>query len=135
MIAVLDASVAIALVVEEAGSEAAAAAIADCEVVVPDLFWAEVAGALDRRVRARRIEPSDAASALAALRALILRSQPMAPLASPATALAQDLDNSVHDCIYLAAALAEDAQLLTADRELHAAAVAAGYGPSVRLVG
>lgn len=48
--------------------------------------------------------------------------------------LALDLGHSVYDCLYLAAAIAHEAPLLTADRALYAKALDAGYGASVRLV-
>jgi predicted nucleic acid-binding protein len=49
--------------------------------------------------------------------------------------LSLGLRHPVYDCVYLAAAMAHGAPLLTADRALHAAAVAGGYGDAVRLVG
>lgn len=132
---VLDASVAIALVVEEAGSEAATAAVAGYEPLVPDTFWGEVSSALMRKVRLGAVRREDSLAAFALLRRLVERTVPTEPLGAFAMTLALDLDHPVYDCLYLAAAIAHGTPLLTADRALHASALDAGYGASVRLVG
>ena len=44
---------------------------------------------------------------------------PVIPLVRRATRLAVRLDHSVYDCIYLALAMEEGCQLVTADRPLH----------------
>jgi predicted nucleic acid-binding protein len=132
--AILDASVAVALVTDETGSEAAASSVAGYDFLVPDTFWGEVSNALVRKVRLGMLARSDALDAYAALRRLVERTLPTQGLGPVAIALSLDLPHKLYDCFYLAAAIAHGAPLLTADRALHAAAVEAGYGPAVRLV-
>ncbi len=131
----LDASVAVALVVDEAGSQAAADATLGFDPLVPDTFWGEVASALAGKVRQRLRNHDEAFAAFALLRRLVEYSVSTEPLGPFAMALSLDLDHPVYDCLYLAAAIAHEAPLLTADRALYAKAVDAGYGDHVRLVG
>ena len=135
MIATLDASVAVALVVDEPGSRAAADATAGRELLVPSAFWVEVSNGLVRKVRMGEASREDAADGFNLLRRLVERTVPTEPLGPVAIALALDLDHTVYDCFYLAAAIAHGAPLLTADRALHAAATEAGYGAAIVLVG
>lgn len=132
---VLDASVAVALVVDEAGSQAAIDATIGCDPLVPDTFWGELANALARKVRQRLRTRDEAFAAFALVRRLVEYTLPTEPLGPFAMALSLDLDHPVYDCLYLAAAVAHEAPLLTADRALYAKAVDAGYGAHVRLVG
>jgi predicted nucleic acid-binding protein len=135
VIAVLDASVAVALVIDEAGSPTARAAVAGCESLVPAAFWVEAANALLRKVRAGETCREGALTAYGLLQRLVVRTVPTQRLGHLAMQLSLDLDHSVYDCFYLAAAISHGAILLTADRALHAAATDGGYGPAVRLVG
>jgi len=132
---VLDASVAVALVVDEAGSQAAADAAIGCDPLVPDTFWGEVATALARKVRQRLRNRDEAFAAFALVQRLVEYTVSSEPLGPFAMALSLDLDHPVYDCLYLAAAVAHEAPLLTADRALYAKAVAGGYGEHVHLVG
>lgn len=131
---VVDASVAVALVVDEPGSGAAAEAAFDHDAIVPEAFWVEVSNALVRKVRRGTLSRQSALAAYILLRRLVEYSVPTEPLGAFALSLALDLDHTVYDCLYLAAAVAHQAPLLTADRALYAKAVGAGYGPHVRLV-
>jgi predicted nucleic acid-binding protein len=132
---VLDASVAVALVVDEAGTRAAIDATTGCDPLVPDTFWGELTNALARKVRQRHRARDEAFAAFALVRRLVEYTVPTEPLGPFAMALSLDLDHPVYDCLYLAAAVAHEAPLLTADRALFAKAVEAGYGAHVRLVG
>ncbi|HEY5517189.1 MAG TPA: type II toxin-antitoxin system VapC family toxin [Coriobacteriia bacterium] len=132
---VLDASIAVALVIDESGSEAATLATAGCEFIVPDTFWGEVTNALLRKVRTGMTDRAGALAAYALLRRSVTRTIPTERLAPVAMALSLDLPHPVYDCFYLATAITHGAPLLTADRALHAAAVDAGYAAAVRLVG
>lgn len=134
MIAILDASVALALVVNEPGSEAATAAVAGFDLLVPEAFWVEVPNALVRKVRLGLLDRAAAASAYALLRRCVGRSVATQPLGPFALELSLDLEHTVYDCVYLAAAIAHRGTLLTADRALYAKSVAGGYGSVVRLV-
>jgi predicted nucleic acid-binding protein len=132
--AVLDASVAIALVIHESGSDAAAAWADGNDLIVPSAFWVEISNALVRKVRDGEICRDEALAAYAHLGRRVSRTVPTKRLGPVAMGLALDLPHPVYDCVYLAAALAHRAPLLTADHALHAAAVEAGYGPAVVLV-
>ena len=134
MIAVLDASVAVALVTDESGSKAASDATTGREFLVPDTFWGEVSNALVRKVRLGILQRDEALAAYTLLRRLVDRTVATQPLGPVAIALSLDLPHKLYDCFYLAAAIAHGAPLLTADRALHGAAVDAGYGPAVRLI-
>jgi predicted nucleic acid-binding protein len=132
---ILDASVAISLVVGESRTQSAKDAVVGVDLVVPDTFWGEVAKALMRKTRDGHIDPADALAAYELLRRLVEYSVATERLGPLAMGLSMDLGHPVYDCFYLAAAIAHEAPLLTADRALHAAAVAGGYGDVVRLVG
>jgi predicted nucleic acid-binding protein len=133
--AILDASVAVSLVVDEPRTQVAQDTVLGRELVVPDTFWGEVAKALLRKVSERLMHPEDAHDAYALLRRLVGYSVPTEPLGPLAMSLSMELDHPVYDCFYLAAAISRQAPLLTADRTLHAAAVEGGYGDWVQMVG
>jgi predicted nucleic acid-binding protein len=132
---ILDTSVAIPLVVDEPGSGAAARAVVGLEILVPDVFWGEVSAALVRKVRLRLRSRDDAFAAYGLLRRLVEYTVASEPLGAIAIALSLDLEHPVYDCLFLAAAIAHQAPLLTADSALCAKAVEAGLGEHIRLVG
>jgi predicted nucleic acid-binding protein len=132
---VLDASVGVALAVDEPSSGASVDAVKECDVIVPEVFWVDVSNALLRKVRHAAIDRREALDAYALLRRLVDHSVATEPLGPLAMGLSMDLDHPVYDCVYLAAAISHQAPLLTADRALHAAAVGGGYRDWVRLIG
>jgi predicted nucleic acid-binding protein len=120
---VIDASVALKLLVEEEGSRAAAALLDGPALLAPDLIHVEVANALWRMGRTGRLSEADAVDALALFRRLPLRRRATdAALAPQALRLARLLDHPVHDCLYLALAMDAGAPVVTADRRFVAAA-------------
>ena len=108
---VIDASIAVKWVAEEADSERAIQLIGDHELGAPTLIYAEVANALWKLQRrgwmssARCDRVDDGLS----------WTVPERDLAPAAHALAVDLDHPVYDCFYLALAIVRDLPLMTAN--------------------
>ncbi len=122
---VLDASVGLALVLPEPATEAVLEQVAEwraagTRLLVPSLFWLEVANVL---VRAKRFDGSRVLEALYELEAIDLGS---IELDRPTLLLALDIMErhglSSYDAAYLALAESLDAKLATLDAELGAAA-------------
>lgn len=114
---VIDASVAVKWVVDEAGSDLAVGLIAGRRLLVPDLFWVETANALAAKVRRSELTRAQARDAWHDLSQAPVLARPATPESlSPALTLAQDLGHSVYDCLYLALAVAESCRVVTADR-------------------
>jgi predicted nucleic acid-binding protein len=119
---VVDASIAVKWVVEEADSEAAARLLeGEAVLLAPDLLYAEAANALWALSRRGDVAPADVREALAVLADVPLHiASSMRQLMPAATRLAQDLDHPVYDCFYLALAVQQQYPLLTADRRFQA---------------
>ncbi len=119
-----DASVAVKWVLDEPGSREALAlargwAARGVRVLVPTLFWSEVANVLHRRALDGRLRPDRARWALAELLQARLETRPEQALVPSALDLAQRLGlPSVYDAIYLAVAEAEGAELWSFDQRL-----------------
>lgn len=131
----LDASVVVKLLVEEPGSTQAVALLDRPDArLAPDWLAVELACALWNKVRFSGFDAGDAEQALAAFPRFIHRLVPSAPLVAPAFALGCRLEHPVYDCLYLALAKEEAAQLITADKRFHAAAMHGGEGDRVELL-
>jgi predicted nucleic acid-binding protein len=118
---VIDASVALKWVLDEPGG-AEAEALLDQALIAPGLWLIEAANALCKRAGRGEISPDEAAERLQALL--------NAPVATPRTeddlasalSLANQLAHPVYDCLYLALAIREDTQVVTADTRFFAVA-------------
>lgn len=132
---VVDASVALALLTDEIGTQSAAAAVVSwqasaTELLVPSHFWLEVTNVLIGR---KRIRPEGVVAAFVDLDHLGLRT-----VESDRPLLLLTIDQmlraglTAYDAIYLALALSTNARLATLDRRLAEAAGDAGLliGPS-----
>jgi predicted nucleic acid-binding protein len=117
---VVDASVALKWVVEEEGSDAAAA-LASQPLAAPTLLLEECANALWVKLRRGELTPSETVERWRALREAPVDLVPPEGLLDRALDLAIQLEQTVYDCLYLALAIRLDAPLVTADRRLAAA--------------
>jgi predicted nucleic acid-binding protein len=122
-VAVLDASVAVRWIVDEEGSDEAAALLErDVAWVAPRLLLTEVASALRRKVADGALEAVAAAQALdALLRAIddgLVGLADDEELVAQALLLAVSLAHKVPDCLYLALAERAGASIATADERL-----------------
>jgi predicted nucleic acid-binding protein len=122
-VVVLDASVAVRWVVEEAGSDEAAALLErDVVWITPRLLLTEAASALRRKVADKALAPAAAAQSLDALLQAIadgvIRLVDDERVIAPALLLAMSLQHKVPDCVYLALAEREGAGIATADDRL-----------------
>ena len=120
---VLDASVAIKIVVPEVGTpESLAAFERPLRWLAPRLMTVEVASALRQKVAGQALSAVDAAAALAAtLDAVadgVIDLADDEALVAAALSLALTLEHKVPDCLYLALAEREGALLASADRKL-----------------
>ena len=115
---VVDASVAVKWLVDEAHSEEAAKLLDHgAPLVAPELVFAESANALWAMHRRGDIDANELAEAVDALRAApILVPRPMRALTAAASRLARDLNHPVYDCFYLALALELQYPVVTADQ-------------------
>lgn len=131
---VVDASVALTLVVSEAGSGSVRDQLrawrrAGVDLHVPAHFWLEVGNSLMRR---RRVPGEMALAVIHRLDDLDLLSAPLdRPLVLLALGLAERHGLSMYDAAYLALAEALDGRLYSADRSLLAAAGSRGIAAGV----
>jgi predicted nucleic acid-binding protein len=132
---VFDASVVVKVLTEEAGSDRATGRLAlEPERTAPDWLCAEIASALSKKVRYAGLPIAQAEQALAALPSIMPDLVPTARLIEPALSLSIELSHAVYDCLYLALALAQDCNVVTADRKFFEAASRSKYVARVELL-
>jgi len=112
---VVDASVAVKWVVEEAGTEEALSLLERSALSAPDLLMAECANILWKKVRRGELTEQEAGLAGQLIQRADLDVQPTRPLMSRALDLAIALDHAAYDCIYLALAIENGWRFVTAD--------------------
>jgi predicted nucleic acid-binding protein len=125
---VVDASVVVKCVVEEAGTPEALAIVAEHEILAPDLLLAESRNAILTKVRRLILTPEEGYRAERSLNGLSIRIVPSVQLLAEAFAIAMELGEPIYDCIYLAAALALDTKLITADESFARIVRRSAYG-------
>lgn len=127
MTLVIDASVAVKFVLREAGSEAARHYLEIPDpLIAPDWLLVEAASAMWRKVRKSELLAIHAERNIAELPAFLETLYPSRDLVSDAFTWSIRLRHPVYDCLYLALALREGAQLVTADEKFHSAIVGGG---------
>jgi predicted nucleic acid-binding protein len=115
---VVDASVVIPCFVPERFSDVAETWLAIPDLLLaPDFLVLECANVLWKKVRLGQIAEGVAHDALAdIISGVVIDLRPSTPLTDAAFRLGCALDHPIYDCIYLALAEAETAELVTADR-------------------
>jgi predicted nucleic acid-binding protein len=131
---VVDASVAVKWVLDEPGSEAAAALRGE-ELIAPVLWLAEASNVIWRRARIGEITADDARVRLSELMTAPVASLAIEPHLDRALQLATEIGHPVYDCLYLALALHHDTHVVTADRRFAAIASRPELAERVRLLG
>jgi predicted nucleic acid-binding protein len=123
MTLVVDASVATKWVLEEDGSDRAAALRGLAEdLVAPSLIAAEIGNAVWKRATSKQISPHDAVRALQAAIGPFTRLIPSTELAARSMEIAIALRHPIYDCFYLALAERERCPFVTADQRFLAVA-------------
>ncbi|MBN2847384.1 MAG: type II toxin-antitoxin system VapC family toxin [Coriobacteriia bacterium] len=132
---VIDASVTAKCVLPEQGSDHAANLVAAVPLLLaPEIMVSEGANAVWKARHRRSISDADALDALGTLLAMPVLTLPLEPLTPLAFDLALKHDHPIYDCYYLAAAIANDCPLATADKRLHELALRAGLGERAILI-
>lgn len=126
---VLDASVAVKCLVDEADSHLARPAVAGrADWIAPDLIFLEIASVALKSMRRGLIDRAQAEAMVSRLPRLLAETAPSETLAGAAFRLAADHGFSAYDAAYLALAESRRTTVLTADLQLVARAKTAGLG-------
>jgi predicted nucleic acid-binding protein len=86
---------------------------------VPDFFFAELANVLWKRVRRGEDTVDNARQTLADLNTIPLEMYLSQPLMLPALNIALETNRAVYDCLYLALAITQKCQMVTADEKFY----------------
>jgi predicted nucleic acid-binding protein len=112
---VVDASIVVKWLVAEDDSEAALRLRHEHDIVAPDLLLIECRNAALTRHRKGELTLEAAAQIDAELTAMYIRMLPSIPLLSAAFEIATEIKHAIYDCVYVAAAIATNRLLVTAD--------------------
>lgn len=135
MIAIVDANIALALMLNLAYSEKARTAVeAATSMAAPSLILAESANALWRITTAEPGLTARSREIMIQLPLILDKIEDDSTLAPHALLLAQQLNHPAYDCFYLALAQIRSGILITADRKLAAAARRMEKPPQLLLV-
>ena len=135
MIAIVDANIALALMLDLAYSEKARTAVeAASSMAAPSLILAESANALWKITAAEPSLTTRSRQIMTQLPLILDSIEEDATLAPHALMLAQQLNHPAYDCFYLALAQIRSGTLITADRKLAAAACRMEKPPQLFLV-
>jgi len=116
----VDACVVIKWFIPEIHTESAVKLIENShDLYVPDLLYSEIGSVLWKKVRKNEIAVSIANEIIQSIQKMPLELIPSKPLLPIAFDIANSLDRSVYDCMYLAAACDQNAPLITADQKFY----------------
>lgn len=116
----VDANVGIKWVLSEVHSEAALRLLDDDhELFVPDFFFPEIGNILWKRIRRGKMTLELAQNDLSVLMGGDLQICPSEPLMPMALEIAARVDQAVYDCVYLALAVTNSCQMVTADERFY----------------
>ena len=133
---VVDSSVAVKWVYAEPGTREALLILDEgVGLTAPALWQLETANVLPRRSRKGRLSGVEVRRRLGYLATVPVTLEEDAALTAEAIGLSLELRHPVYDCLYLALALRERSQVLTAHAPFLKAAVKGGYGTAVRRIG
>jgi predicted nucleic acid-binding protein len=117
---VVDANVGIKWVLSEVYSEVALRLLDDDhELLVPDFFFPEIGNILWKRIRRGETTLELAQNDLSVLMGGDLQIYPSEPLMPMALEIAARIDQAVYDCVYLALAVTNFCQMVTADERFY----------------
>lgn len=129
---VIDASVGIKWFIPEVHSaEAQRLLSGNHELLIPDLFFPEVANILWKRVRRGEDTPEQARATLADFRIVPLQVYASQALTQVALDIAMQMDRTVYDSLYLALAVSTQCQMVTADLKLFNALATGAFAAHV----
>jgi predicted nucleic acid-binding protein len=118
---VVDASVAVKWFFTEVHEASALKLFRGHDLLVPDVFFAEIGHALTKRVQRREAAMTVATAALETLAGMVFQIHPARAIAPLALDLAATFRRSFGDSLYLAVALLRHCPLVTADGPLYRA--------------
>ncbi len=112
---VIDASIAVKWVVEENATPEALALRQRARLIAPELLVAECANILWKKVRRNELLKEEALLAARLLQSAEIELLPTRSLFEAATRISIEIDHPAYDCVYLALAVENKCQFVTAD--------------------
>ncbi len=90
----------------------------EIQIVVPDLFWAEIGNVLWKAARSGRCSAAEATTALQSVKAQNFPTVPSTSFLDSAFEIACSSGRTLYDSLYIALAEVSQAEFLTADEKL-----------------
>jgi len=112
---VIGASIAVKWVVEEDGTAQALALCQRSKLIAPQLLVAECANILWKKVQREELLKEEALLAARLLQGAEIELLPMQSLLEAAVRMSIEIDHAAYDCVYLALAIDNKCQFVTAD--------------------
>ncbi len=136
MTLVIDANVAVALLIDLSYSERARETVSGAKsAMAPDLILYEVANTFWKLASAGQVDPEHLQTALAYVPNLFDQLVPPQTLAAEAFALSRELRHPAYDCFYIALTQATGGTLVSADRRLANLLQESSIGVAITYVG